>query len=127
MESTCQLAKDAINLPEFASQDEATKDQLVSACALACGEPCPSAAQQEKTIQFHNSVIQFEASSSQDKIIAAYFHYVMSLKDDAVNTDDLGDFHPSQALQIDAMLKRTYVDQSKIRQSIHNTVISTTE
>ena len=119
MESTCQLAKDAINLPEFASQDEATKDQLVSACALACGEPCPSAAQQEKTIQFHNFVIHFEASSSQDEIIAAYFRYIMSLKDYAVVTDDLGDFHPSQALQIDAMLKRTYLDQSKIRQSIH--------
>ena len=78
-----------------------------------CGEPCSSAAQQEKTIQFHNFVIHFEASSSQDEIIAAYFRYIMSLKDYAVVTDDLGDFHPSQALQIDAMSKRTFLINQK--------------
>ena len=32
------------------------------------------------------------------------FKYVMSFKDDAVTTDVLGDFHPSQNFQIDLVL-----------------------
>ena len=61
------------------------------------------------------------------QIISAFLNYKRPFKDDAVTTDVLGNFDPSKIFQIDAMLKEVYVDQSKIRQGIHNTVISTTE
>ena len=50
MEQACNLAVDALKVPQVASlpASDATKQQLVEACELACGASCPSAAEQDR-------------------------------------------------------------------------------
>ena len=52
MDDICKIAVDALNIPEVASLDasDASKQQLVEACELACGGYCPSAAEQDRAI-----------------------------------------------------------------------------
>ena len=50
MEAACNLAVEALEVPQVASlpASDASKQQLVEACELACGGSCPSAAEQER-------------------------------------------------------------------------------
>ena len=48
----CNLAVETLKSPEVASlaASDASKQQLVEACELACGGSCPSAAEQDRAI-----------------------------------------------------------------------------
>ena len=67
MDALCQLAVDALEVPQVASLPESddAKQQLVSACELACGGSCPSAAEQDRT---HD---QYYLTSKKAKLITS--------------------------------------------------------
>ena len=93
------------------------KKEIESVCAIYCGKSCSSAAEQEKTIKSYKLYViitsLFGPYGLLGQIISAFLNYKRPFKDDAVTTDVLGNFHPSKNLQIDAMLKEVYLDQSE--------------
>ena len=48
MEATCNLAVEALQTVASLAESDASKQQLVAACELACGGSCPSAAEQDR-------------------------------------------------------------------------------
>ena len=48
MEATCNLAVEALKQSASLAESDASKQQLVEACELACGGSCPSAAEQDR-------------------------------------------------------------------------------
>jgi len=48
MEVTCNLAVEALQHVSSLAASDASKQQLVEACELACGGSCPSAAEQDR-------------------------------------------------------------------------------